>query len=937
MAPSPRRWAARSLGTLALSSLWAPRAHAQTTDTPVAVAPSADGDLGAWLVDCPLPATGSARARDASQALDAPWPTSPPGRPPKGAGDGRAVRLARVSGRGLDLRATCGASSHQVGYATTWIDVEREGVHTLSVGADDAFALSVDGVERLRRATLSAYQDDSDRVALTLTRGRHEVRVKVYQRSGAWRFRVRALGDDGLSAAPGVTLAMPALPAASFDRLVEAMAQVDVVRAVDRGAPSPRFRPRVDVSFPLGAPAGRDIALALEVAVPSRAPVRLDPGSMRAGSADPLEREVLLPSLDASVPATVQVSVARVAFVRRVEPAAALASAVATASRAIDSRCGEPRLRDACASIVHLRDRLEASIRHGDGDAAALADEARELSARGGDLARGLDPYRESTGPMRRAFWSAVDGEPSEFGLYVPPTYRADDAKRYPLVVVLHGLHGRPMAMLRYAFGFDDEKLDPLFKDRHMPPLPQREAFVVTPSAHGDAFYRELGERDVTDLVAWMRAHYPIDESRISITGASMGGTGAAAIALHHPGAFSAAAPLCGYHSLHLRHDVRGATLSPWERFLVDARSNTEWAANGVRLPLWIVHGTQDLPTANSDVLIARYEQLGFPLTHQHPPLGHNVWQHVYGDLHGLDWLTAKRADLHPREVRLRSATPRFAVDRWLRVVAFERYDRWAEASARAVAPERIVASTTNVSEIALERDATLVGDRVSLEIDGQTLSLPDGARWSLHRRGGAWALGARPVDGLRKSPALSGPITDAFHGPLVFVYSTESAAEAHAARLVARDWARVAPGVHVRHRVMSDADFLARGEPLDGERGLVLVGRGNRVADALAARSRRAWPLTIDGRGVSTGSARFDGPAVGAAFVFPNPLRESQYVVIVAGATPQATARALSLPRLLPDVVVYDEDVAPTMRRTVLGPGKLRAAAFFDDRWRLP
>ena len=70
--------------------------------------------------------------------------------------------------------------------------------------------------------------------------------------------------------------------------------------------------------------------------------------------------------------------------------------------------------------------------------------------------------------------------------------------------------------------------------------------------------------------------------------------------------------------------------MRPWERVLAEERSNAEWAANGEHLPLWIVHGTQDLPEANSGVLIDRYEQLHYDVTHDHPNLGHNVWQPTY-------------------------------------------------------------------------------------------------------------------------------------------------------------------------------------------------------------------------------------------------------------------------------------------------------------------
>jgi cysteine desulfurase len=50
-----------------------------------------------------------------------------------------------------------------------------------------------------------------------------------------------------------------------------------------------------------------------------------------------------------------------------------------------------------------------------------------------------------------------------------------------------------------------------------------------------------MGERAVLDAIDAMVARFPLDRDRITITGASMGGTGAASIALRHPDRFAAA------------------------------------------------------------------------------------------------------------------------------------------------------------------------------------------------------------------------------------------------------------------------------------------------------------------------------------------------------------------------------------------------------------
>jgi hypothetical protein len=58
---------------------------------------------------------------------------------------------------------------------------------------------------------------------------------------------------------------------------------------------------------------------------------------------------------------------------------------------------------------------------------------------------------------------------------------------------------------------------------------------------------------------------------------------------------------------------------------------------------------------------------------------------------------------------------------------------------------------------------------------------------------------------------------------------------------------------------------------------------------------------------------------------------------VVVEGVSALGTWRSLSLPDLLPDFVVWDEQVAPSRGQILLGAGALRAGGFFGNDWSLP
>src|SRR5262249_19758352 len=149
------------------------------------------------------------------------------------------------------------------------------------------------------------------------------------------------------------------------------------------------------------------------------------------------------------------------------------------------------------------------------------------------------------------------------------------------------------------------------------------------------------------------------------------------------PNLFAAAEPLCGYHSYLIRADIMSHPLRPWERLLLEERSNVLWAENGEHLPLFIVHGTRDLPEANSGVLIERYEALKYSVKPEPPDAGHNVWGPTYADLKGVKWLLSQKLDPHPSHVRFRTMRTRYGTSAWVSADELEAEPGWADVDAR--------------------------------------------------------------------------------------------------------------------------------------------------------------------------------------------------------------------------------------------------------------
>ena len=937
---------------------------AQTTQAAaVRIAPGPDGGLGAWLFLGPFrSATHMPKGMKPPQGVDA-LATPPPGIdenalvPELGRAAGGVARwVVGSSGEGpIDVKRAVGArESDVIAYGAANLHVERAGRYYLLIGDDDGIRLRVDGKTVLSRDEPRPERDDDDLVAVDLAAGDHPISMKLHQREGAWSVRVRLVDADLASPArTGAYLTLPGTTASDTRALASSMASV----ALDRGVRGDGYHPRLTVRFSEGTPLGAALPVRTRLARASAGAPLIDvqPGVIAPEVGElvvalPVLRPEEMPIEDQELvfETTVGERTVRTPFApRRVVHEAiahaerALAPLDASLSDATDARGSSPAWlrRGTLESVTHLRDRLASYASRGDTDFEAQTEDAKELDAAASSLEKRVDPYAGRSGPQRRAYRAAEDDHLAEYGLYVPPqaTSARASGRKWPLIVALHGLNGKPMAMVRFVFGFDDPKRDTEWEDRHMVSVPPLDAIVVTPNGHGNAMYRHLGEMDLLHVIDEVSALYPIDPTRVTVTGLSMGGTGAASLPFRHPGMFAAAEPLCGYHSYFVRRDFMGRALRPWERALAEERSNSEWAWNGKDLPLYVVHGTLDLPEANSGALISRYEALNYSIIHEHPHLGHNVWQTTYENLKGARWLLSKTKNLHPPSIRFRTMRLRDDGNAWLHLLEFTAPDAWGEVEAQIKGRRTFEVSTKGVAALALDRDDKLVDAQkpVSVAIDGTTLTFAPDEPVVLHREGSTWKSGPAEHAGMVKRGAVTGPLRDAFNDPLLFVYGADDPSQTRANEEVARAWARVGGGVDVHYPIMSDTEFLAKGEPLANAKALFLVGnaKSNRVVRALEP----DFPIRVEGESIVVQDKVFKGSQLGTAFIRPNPKRADRYVVVVEGTGALGTWRSLSLPDLIPDFVVYDEKVAPARGQVLLNNGAVLAAGFFRNDWTLP
>ncbi len=194
--------------------------------------------------------------------------------------------------------------------------------------------------------------------------------------------------------------------------------------------------------------------------------------------------------------------------------------------------------------------------------------------------------------------------------LFLPDGYGQDPARRWPLILFLHGAGERGDDIWRVAI--------------HGPPKVDtvKAGFpfvVVSPQCpEGRTWSNDL----LLALLDEVEAQYAVDPHRVYLTGLSMGGYGTWSLGLSHPERFAAIAPICG----------GGAMIGP---MLADRKPLAS-------LPVWAFHGAKDpvVPVEESRRMVRLLQRLGardVKLT-VYPDAGHDSWTRTYADPELYAW-----------------------------------------------------------------------------------------------------------------------------------------------------------------------------------------------------------------------------------------------------------------------------------------------------------
>ncbi|NOX55519.1 MAG: hypothetical protein GXP27_14000, partial [Planctomycetes bacterium] len=230
-------------------------------------------------------------------------------------------------------------------------------------------------------------------------------------------------------------------------------------------------------------------------------------------------------------------------------------------------------------------------------------------------LADHAQPTPASSGRFIDRVFRDADGE-HKYVVFVPAGYDENEAKRWPVILFLHGAGER---------GRDGRKqttigLGPIVKAR----AKTFPFFVVFPQCEDESSHVLGGwladspdGRRALEILDAVTKDFRIDPHQQILTGWSMGGYGTWSLAAAHPKRWHAVVPVAG-------------------------GGDPQWARKLKDVPIWAFHGAEDAairPEASRKMIEAIRAAGGRPRYTEVPGIGHDVWKVVYSTDELYQWL----------------------------------------------------------------------------------------------------------------------------------------------------------------------------------------------------------------------------------------------------------------------------------------------------------
>ncbi len=571
-------------------------------------------------------------------------------------------------------------------------------------------------------------------------------------------------------------------------------------------------------------------------------------------------------------------------------------------------------------------------------------------------LARGETPWLNQKGLVVRGYVSKIDHTPQPYGLIIPETYDfsapppsekpptgPSKGKRHRLDVWFHG-RGETLSEVNFI----SQRMS------QVGPISPADTIVLHPYGRYCNANKFAGEIDTFEAIASAGQTYRIDHERIASRGFSMGGAACWQFAVHYPSYWFAATPGAGFSETpEFLKFFQKETLNPpwWEEKLWRWYDCPGYVENLRNLPVVAYSGENDIQKQAADLMEAAYAKVGMKLPHIiAPKTGHSITPEAAKEIDGMlqQWAQPRNEQLKVDRIDFETYSLIYDTFDAGRILGMKEHWEPARLSATANDAGKLVVTTSNITCFSLHpvsMQRAIKGLANGIIIDGQPLKVdlfpmsasPDHTIGGYRLVDGKWeAVTMRDSKSLtegKKNRQTCGPIDHAFMDSFIFVKPSGKSDQPNVQKWVDAEMNRAI--TQWRRQFRGDARVILDTEVTDADiqtANLVLWGdrKSNSLIDKIADKLPIAWSATD----ITVGEQKFDAPNHALIAISPNPLNANKYIVLNSGFTYREydyLNNARQTPKL-PDWAIVDLRTPPNSR----WPGKIVAADFFDEEWKL-
>lgn len=460
--------------------------------------------------------------------------------------------------------------------------------------------------------------------------------------------------------------------------------------------------------------------------------------------------------------------------------------------------------------------------------------------------------------------------------------------------------------------------------------------------------WEDWGRLDAMEVLALAKDKFRPDPARIYLTGHSMGGHGTWYLGATFAGQWAAIAPCAGYPTLMGYGSADGKIPEDSDNVTEKTLLRASNPSNAIQLAknykaagIYIHHGDSDRV-----VSVDYARQMRGILAEFHPDFSYYEYpggSHWFGD-ESVDWgplfdyfkwhTLLDEKSTHTIDFSTAN-TAVSSSNKWIHILQQEKPLEYSRVHIkRDLDNHQVTGTTENISILGINTGDFTPGKSISLELDGQSLSLSTDAseKVYLNRLGDSWEIGAA-LNPFAKGTQRNGTFKEPFNHRMVFVYGTsgnkaENEWAQNKARFDAEMWYYRGNGAV---DIVSDRDFDLEKY---SDRGIIIYGNAD---------TNRAWkplldhsPIQVSRNAVTMGNEVMSQDDLGAYFMVPRKDNNTHSIAVVTGTGLKGLHTANANQYFaggsgFPDFVIFTADLP------IVGIDAIKAAGFYQNNWSLP